>query len=78
MWWVIVDKYTVRNVAAFDLFDLTPEDHRGRQKKPVLPKEYQERRKAIEETSTKELVNELKRRKYAANKKQKGNKHGKN
>ena len=68
MWWVIVDKYTVRNVAAFDLFDLAPEDYRGRQKKPVLPKEYQERRKAIEATSTKELVNELKRRKYAANK----------
>ena len=62
MWWVIVDKYTVRNVAAFDLFDLAPQDYRGRQKQPVLPKEYQERRKAIEDTNTKELVNELKRR----------------
>lgn len=68
MWWVIVDKYTVTNIAAFDLFDLGPEDFRGRQKKPVIPKEYQERRKAIEATSTKELVNELKRRKCAANK----------
>lgn len=68
MWWVIVDKYTVRNIAAFDLFDLGPEDFHGRQKRPVIPKEYQERRKAIEATSTKELVNELKRRKCAANK----------
>ena len=68
MWWVIADKYTVRNIAAFDLFDLGPEDFRGRQKRPVIPKEYQERRKAIEATSTKELVNELKRRKCAANK----------
>lgn len=62
MWWVIVDKYTVRNIAAFELFDLSPEDYRGRQKEPVLPNEYKERRKAIEATSTKELVNELKRR----------------
>lgn len=68
MWWVIVDKYTVTNIAAFDLFDLGLEDFRGRQKRPVIPKEYQERRKAIEATSTKELVNELKRRKCAANK----------
>ena len=30
MWWVIVDKYTVRNVAAFNLFDLAPDDKRGR------------------------------------------------
>lgn len=30
MWWVITDKYTVRKVAAFELFDLGPDDKRGR------------------------------------------------
>lgn len=62
MWWVILNKYEVRNIAAFELFDLSPEDYRGRQKKPQIPKEYQERRKAIEEAKTKELLNELRRR----------------
>lgn len=62
MWWVIVDRFTVRNVASFDLFDLTPEDNRRRQAKPRIPEEYQKRRQAIEDTKTRELVNELRRR----------------
>lgn len=62
MWWVIVDKYTVRNIASFDLFDLMPNDDRHRKKKPEIPKEYQERRDAISKTKTKELISELQRR----------------
>jgi len=62
MWWVIINKTEFHNVADFELFDLKPEDNRGRQKRPLLPKEYQERRAAIEATTTKELVNELRRR----------------
>lgn len=62
MWWVIVDRFTVRNVACFELFDLTPEDSRRRQARPRIPEEYQKRRQAIEDTKTKELVNELRRR----------------
>ena len=62
MWWVILDRFTVRNVASFELFDLTPEDNRRRQAKPRIPESYQKRRKAIEDTKTRELVNELRRR----------------
>lgn len=62
MWWVILDRFTVRNVASFELFDLTPEDNRRRQAKPRIPEAYQKRRQAIEDTKTKELVNELRRR----------------
>ena len=62
MWWVIVDKYTVRNVADFELFDLRPEDNRHRQKKPVVPAAFEARRKAIKESGTKELFAELRRR----------------
>lgn len=62
MWWVILDRFTVRNVASFELFDLTPEDNRRRQAKPRIPEAYQKRRQAIEDTKTRELVNELRRR----------------
>ena len=62
MWWVILDRFTVWNVACFELFDLTPEDSRRRQARPRIPEEYQKRRQAIEDTKTKELVNELRRR----------------
>lgn len=62
MWWVICDRFTVRNVASFNLFDLKPQDNRRRHVKPRIPEEYQKRRKAIEDTKTKELVNELRRR----------------
>lgn len=62
MWWVILDRFTVRSVASFELFDLTPEDNRRRQAKPRIPEAYQKRRQAIEDTKTRELVNELRRR----------------
>lgn len=62
MWWVITNKNTVRNIASFELFDLSPEDVRGRQKPHKPPKEFLEKRKALKELSTKELLNELKRR----------------
>lgn len=62
MWWVIADRFTVRNMASFELFDLTPEDNRRRQAKPRIPEAYQKRRQAIEDTKTRELVNELRRR----------------
>lgn len=62
MWWVIVDKYTVRNVASFELFDLGPDDKRGRLARVRIPAEYLERKKAIEKSTTKELAAELRRR----------------
>ncbi len=62
MWYVITDKYTVRNVAAHELFDLAPDDFRGRKVKAKIPKEYQERRDAISRTKTKELIAELRNR----------------
>lgn len=62
MWYVITDKYTLRNIAAHELFDLAPDDFRGRQKKPKIPKEYKERRDVISKTKTKELISELRNR----------------
>ena len=62
MWWVIVDKYTVRNIASFELFDLAPEDKRGRLARLRIPPEYLEKKKIIEQSTTKELAAELRRR----------------
>ena len=50
------------NVAAHELFDLAPDDFRGRKVKAKIPKEYQERRDAINGSKTKELISELRRR----------------
>ena len=67
MWWVITNKYELRNVADFDLFDPTPEDFKVRRLvKDKKPKEYLDRVKEIQKTSTKELLNELRRRKKGA------------
>ena len=68
MWLVIVDKYTVRNIAAFDLFDLTPEDDLHRMKDPTRSEGYKKHIAHLEKLKaekTKELVIELKRRGYA-------------
>lgn len=62
MWWVIVNKHTYNNVASFELFDLSENDKLGRQAEARPPKEYTERKKRIAESSTKELINELRRR----------------
>lgn len=62
MWYVITDDTTVRNIASFELFDLSPDEPRKRVAKDRTPKEYVQRVTAIKESSTKELKNELKRR----------------
>lgn len=64
MWWVITDKYTIRNVCASCLFDI-PTDITKHRVAPYdrMPTKYKARRKAISETSTKELERELCRRK---------------
>ena len=62
MWWVITDKYTVRKAAAFELFDLGPDDKRGRLARVRIPPEYLEKKKIIEQSTTKELAAELRRR----------------
>lgn len=63
MWWVLLNKTEYTNVADFELFDPTAEDYKARRlradKKPI---EYILRKEKIQETSTKELINELKRR----------------
>lgn len=64
MWWVITNRFEIRNVADFELFDPTPEDFEVRRlARDKKPKEYIDRVKKISETSTRELLNELRRRK---------------
>lgn len=62
MWWVILNRHEYTNIADFDLFDLTESDKLGRLAKHRPPKEYIERKEKILESSTTELINELKRR----------------
>lgn len=63
MWWVLQVDGTVANKASFELFDLQETDVRKRLKVKMLPKEYAERKKQLSLCSTKEIENELKRRK---------------
>jgi len=58
MWWIIFDKFGYSNYASFELFDPKPEDFRVRR----IKKEYLDRKKKLQEASTTELINELKRR----------------
>lgn len=63
MWWVITNKYEIRNVADFKLFDPTEQDFMVRRlKKDVKPKEYLLKKEKLKEASSRELINELKRR----------------
>lgn len=62
MWWVITDKYTLRNIANFQLFDLSPNDERSRVVPHKPPQEFLDRRKTLNSTSTKELLAELRLR----------------
>jgi len=62
MWWAIVNQDEYYNIASFDLFDLTDDDKRGRLARVRTPQTYLERKNKIAEASTKELVNELRRR----------------
>ena len=61
-----MNKYEWTNIADFDLFDATEDDLKLRRyKKPVVPKEYLERKENISSMSNKELLRELKRRQLA-------------
>lgn len=62
MWWVIVDKRNVRNVASFQLFDLSESDCLRRKAPDRTPKEYLTKRDYISKATTKELIAELRRR----------------
>lgn len=63
MWWVIVNREKIRNIADFELFDLTPEDLSWRRlAKDRAPEQYKSRRRELSTAKTKELVAELKRR----------------
>ena len=67
MWWIVFNKFDYSNKACFELFDPTPEDFKVRRlKKDIKPKEYLEKREKIQAASTRELINELKRRGRAA------------
>jgi len=63
MWWVIVNEKEYRNIANFNLFDVTEEDFKVRRKvRDRKPKSYIDRKEKIKEASAKELLNELKNR----------------
>lgn len=62
MWWVIMDKRNVRNVASFQLFDLSESDCLERKAPDRTPKEYLTKRDCISKATTKELIAELRRR----------------
>lgn len=62
MWWVIINKHQYKNIADFQLFDLTEEDKRGRLAVSKQPKSYLDRKAKLEEASTKELISELRKR----------------
>lgn len=62
MWWVLQPCGTVRNVAAFELFDLQEGDTLGRVAPDRTPDAYKLRKEQLGLCSTKELVRELKRR----------------
>lgn len=62
MWWVIVNEKEVRNIASFDLFDLTPDEFRGRKATAKIPGIYKIRREELTKATSKELINELRRR----------------
>lgn len=62
MWWVIINKYEYKNVASFELFDLSENDKLCRLARERIPQAYLDRKAKIEESSSKELINELRRR----------------
>jgi len=62
MWLVILNNHDYKNVASFELFDFSEKEKLGRLAKVRTPEEYLERKAKIAETSTRELIKELKRR----------------
>jgi hypothetical protein len=66
MWWVLINKYEYRNVAAFDLFDPTEEDFSVRRlKERKIPQDKGIVMASLKKVSTQSLRRELKRRKEA-------------
>lgn len=62
MWWVIINKHQYANVADRELFDWSDEEVKGRKARHKPPKEYTDRKEKLMQASTKELINELRRR----------------
>jgi len=63
MWWVILDKFTVKNVCCRDLFDAKKTDFEIRRfVRSRVPEKYLNKCKLIEQMSNKELKRELLRR----------------
>lgn len=62
-----MNRYELKNVAGFQLFDLSENDKRGRLKKHTPPREYLIRREQLTKASAKELINELNKRKKVTN-----------
>lgn len=62
MWWVLPPSGKIYNKASFDLFDWEDVTEKGRKKRHLPPKEYQERKYQLSRCSTKEIARELRRR----------------
>lgn len=62
MWWVLLPCGTVRNIAAFELFDLQEWDTRSRVAPDRMPNSYKLKKEQLSLCSMKELTRELKRR----------------
>lgn len=62
MWWVMLNKYNYRNIADFELFDVHNFFGLKRLKQDKKPKEYLDKKEKLQQSSNKELLNELKRR----------------
>ncbi|HBX23993.1 MAG TPA: hypothetical protein DEF34_10240 [Desulfotomaculum sp.] len=63
MWWLVLNKTEYTNVASFQLFDPTEANFNMRRlKRDKKPKEFLQKQEKMQQASTKELVNELKRR----------------
>ena len=63
MWMVILPCGTVRKRSCSQLFDLADTDEKCRKAQERIPREYQLRKEQLRLCTTKELINELKRRK---------------
>lgn len=62
MWWVIVNDNDIKNIADFELFDISDSDYRKRVKKGKPPQKFTEKMEVLSQCSVKELRRELKRR----------------
>lgn len=64
MWWMILNKQQIQNVADFELFDLSSNEKIGRQKKHRIPLEKKDALTRIHDYTTKELIRELRLRNF--------------